>query len=100
MNKIIYITNFRYGAHMENLVVNGLDTQPMASIAAKISELGFNCVRLPFALDTFFLDPVIPEAVLAANPELIGQTAMQIFDATVQALTDLGLIVILNNHVR
>jgi endoglucanase len=85
---------------MENLVVNGLDVQPMSSIAAKISELGFNCVRLPFALDTFFIDPVIPEVTLAANPDLVGKTAMEIFDATVQALTDQGLIILLNNHVR
>jgi aryl-phospho-beta-D-glucosidase BglC (GH1 family) len=85
---------------MENLVVNGLDIQPMGSIASKIRELGFNCVRLPFALDTYYLDPVIPEATLAANPDLVGKTAMEIFDATVQALTDQGLIVILNNHVR
>jgi endoglucanase len=85
---------------MENLVVNGLDTQPMSSIASKIRELGFNCVRLPFALDTYFLNPVIPESTLAANPDLVGKTAMEIFDATVEALTDLGLIVLLNNHVR
>ena len=37
---------------MEGLVVNGLDRQPLASIANTIAELGFNCVRLPFALDT------------------------------------------------
>ena len=37
---------------MEGLVVNGLDRQPLASIANIIAELGFNCVRLPFALDT------------------------------------------------
>ena len=85
---------------MENLVVNGLDVQPMSSIAAKIAELGFNCIRLPFALDTYFIDPLIPEANVAANPDLMGKTAMEVFDATVQALTDQGLIVLLNNHVR
>jgi len=85
---------------MERLVVNGLDVQPMSSIAAKIAELGFNCIRLPFALDTYFIDPVIPDSSIAANPELMGKTAMEIFDATVNALTDQGLIVILNNHVR
>merc|ERR1711892_1346781 len=41
-----------YGAHMEGHVVNGLDKQP-------ISELGFNCIRLPFSLEQFFEDPVI-----------------------------------------
>ena len=85
---------------MENLVVNGLDVQPMRNIAAKIAELGFNCVRLPFALDTYFIDPLIPDASIAANPDLFGKSAMEIFDATVQALTDQELIVLLNNHVR
>lgn len=36
---------------------------------------------------------------MTANPELIGKTAMEIFDLTVQALTDESLMVILNNHV-
>merc|ERR1711874_779137 len=36
-----------YGAHMEDMVVNGLDRQPIQFIADKIAELGFNCVRLP-----------------------------------------------------
>jgi aryl-phospho-beta-D-glucosidase BglC (GH1 family) len=85
---------------MENLVVNGLDVQPMRSIAAKIAELGFNCVRLPYALDTYFIDPIIPENNLAANQDLVGKTAMEIFDTTIQALTDQGLLILLNNHVK
>ena len=32
--------------------------------------------------------------------ELIGMSAMEIFDETVKSLTDHGLIVILNNHIR
>ena len=48
-----------YGAHMEDMVVNGLDRQPLQFIADTIAELGFNCVRLPWALDTLFLTPVI-----------------------------------------
>ena len=48
-----------YGAHMEDMVVNGLDRQNIQFIADTIAELGFNCVRLPWALDTLFLNPVI-----------------------------------------
>ena len=59
---------------MEDLVVNGLDMKPINYIAEKvwsrprdliqlifkkISGLGFNCVRLVFALDTIFLDSVV-----------------------------------------
>eukprot|EP00088_Acartia_fossae_P046304 TRINITY_DN4998_c0_g1_i2.p1 TRINITY_DN4998_c0_g1~~TRINITY_DN4998_c0_g1_i2.p1 ORF type:complete len:374 (-),score=39.35 TRINITY_DN4998_c0_g1_i2:51-1172(-) len=88
-----------YGAHMEDMVVNGLDRQNIDFISAKIAELGFNCIRLPFALDTFYKNPVVKSERLTANPELVGKTAMEIYDATVKSLTDQGLIVILNNHI-
>ena len=88
-----------YGAHMEDMVVNGLDRQPIQFIADTIAELGFNCVRLPWALDTLFLDPVIKEERLSANTELVGGTAMDLLDAVVEALTKAEVITILNNHV-
>ena len=69
---------------MEDLVVNGLDRQPIDFIAAKIKELGFNCVRLVFALDNLYLDPIINSTRLSANPELVGMTSMQVFDRTVE----------------
>ena len=74
---LLSFSSTRYGAHMEDLVVNGLDVKPINYIAEKvcfsenvpswrkddifwqISGLGFNCVRLVFALDTIFMDPVI-----------------------------------------
>ena len=48
-----------YGAHMEGHVVNGLDKQTISSIASTIKSLGFNCIRLPFSLEQFFMDPVV-----------------------------------------
>ena len=57
-----------------------------------------NCVRLTYSLQLYFDNTVIKEKYLKANPELIGKTAMQIFDFTVQTLTEVGLMVILNNH--
>merc|ERR1719495_725079 len=70
-----------YGAHMEDMVVNGLDRQTVQFIANKIAELGFNCVRLPWALDTIFENPVVRPERLSKNPELVGKTAMEILDA-------------------
>ena len=40
-------------------MVNGLDRQPLASIAATIASLGFNCVRLPFSLEQYYDNPYI-----------------------------------------
>merc|ERR1711887_276219 len=88
-----------YGAHMEDLVVNGLDVQPIENIAEKIAELGFNCVRLPFALDNIFKNPVIKAERLTANPGLVGMTAMEVFDETIKALTDAKIIILPNNHM-
>ena len=48
-----------YGAHMEGHVVNGLDRQPISSIANKIKEIGFNCVRLPFSLEQYYDNPYV-----------------------------------------
>lgn len=87
-----------YGAHMENYVVNGLNKRPAADIAGTIAELGFNCVRLPFSLEQFFDDPEVVASHVSADPSLAGLTSMQVFDATVSALTSAGLMVILNNH--
>ena len=46
----------------------------------------------------FYDNNVIPSKLLAANPDLIGMTSMQIFDRTVEELTNAGLMVYLNNH--
>lgn len=42
-----------------------------------------NCIRLTYSLQLYFDDNVVPEKYLKANPDLIGKTAMEIFDITV-----------------
>ena len=87
-----------YGAHMEGFVVNGLDVRPVADIAQTIASLGFNCIRLPFSLQQFYDNPIVEASRLSANPSLVGLSSLEVFDATVSALTNAGLMVILNNH--
>ena len=87
-----------YGAHMEGFVVNGLDVRPVADIAQTIASLGFNCIRLPFSLEQFYDNPTVEPSRLSANPSLVGLSSLDVFDATVSALTEAGLMVILNNH--
>ena len=48
-----------YGFHLEGLVLNGLDRQPLQKIVGRIKELGFNCVRLVYSLDMIYKNPVI-----------------------------------------
>ena len=44
-------------------------------------------------------DPLIPDQLLSANEDLYGSTALGVFKAVVEALTDEGLGVIVNDHV-
>ena len=57
-----------------------------------------NVVRLTFSLQLFYDNNIIPDNLISANPQLKGKTAMEIFDITIQELTQAGLMVYLNNH--
>ena len=76
-----------YGAHLKRSVVNGLDLVDINELAQDIADKGFNCVRLVYSLEQYFDNPVVDAEYLAANPDLVGKKSMEIFDATVQALT-------------
>ncbi|KAF3768917.1 family 5 glycoside hydrolase [Cryphonectria parasitica EP155] len=88
-----------YGASDELFVPGGLDVQHRRTIAQTIRRLGFNSVRLPYADELVISNPHILPHLLAANPDLAGLRALDVFEACVQALTDEGLAVIINNHI-
>ncbi|MFB7668573.1 glycoside hydrolase family 5 protein [Kitasatospora sp. NPDC056138] len=76
----------------------GLDRAPMSRILAGFHSLGLNSIRLPFA-DAMIQDTTkVPDAAVAANPQLRGDTPLQVYDAVVAALTADGFAVVLNNH--
>ena len=88
-----------YGAHFGDPVVNGLDRAPAKMIVENFKSLGFNCIRLTYALDTIYQEtPIKPERV-SNNTELVGKTPFEVLDFVVQTMTDSGIMVILNNHV-
>lgn len=76
----------------------GLDRAPMSEILAGFHSLGINSVRLPFSNQMIHDTTPVPNPALAANPQLQGDTPLQVFDAVVAALTDDGFAVVLNNH--
>jgi endoglucanase len=88
-----------YGAHMDRYVVDGLDEVPLSDLAQDIADKGFNCVRLVHSLEQYVNNPVVADEAVAANPDFKGLTSMEIFDKTVEALTDAGVMVIINNHI-
>jgi endoglucanase len=87
-----------YGGESAMLTPDGLDVAPLASIAARVRALGFNSVRLPWCNEMVARNPVISPALLSANPELVGKTALEVFDAVVEALVAQGVVVVLDNH--
>ncbi|RAG87193.1 glycoside hydrolase [Streptacidiphilus pinicola] len=76
----------------------GLDRVPLATILVDLHGLGLNAIRLPFADALIHDTSVVPDAAVAANPQLRGDTPLQVYDAVVAALTGDGFAVILNNH--
>ncbi|WP_084724628.1 glycoside hydrolase family 5 protein [Streptacidiphilus melanogenes] len=76
----------------------GLDRAPIAQILADYHSLGLNAIRLPFADALIHDTSTVPDAAVAANPQLRGDTPLQVYDAVVAALTADGFAVILNNH--
>lgn len=91
------------GGEAQDGVVGGLHYRPVASIAETFKEMGFNCVRLPWSVwmvqTNQRVAPQHLDAVLGANPELKTKTALEIFDAVVNACANVGLMVIIDNHM-
>lgn len=88
-----------YGAEEQDYVVAGLEYAALSDIAYQIRVMGFNAVRLPWSNQMVETNPVIDNSRLAANPSLVGQRALGVFDAVVAALANEGLLIILDNHM-
>lgn len=88
-----------YGASDELFVPGGLDVRHRDAIAQTIRGLGFNSVRLPYSDEMVMKNPIILPHLVAANPDLAGRRALDVFEASVQALTDAGIAVIVNDHI-
>jgi endoglucanase len=100
-----------YGAEERDMVVGGLDHQPLDRIAACIAAMGFNSVRLPFSnallRERRPLTEVAPELTgrfVRENRKLLrtgGRPArpIDVYDAVVRSLARHGVLVILDNHM-
>lgn len=89
-----------YGAHLQSFVAGGLDKRSCAAIADSIVSIGANCVRLPLSVQLVLENPAPPPWSIAAlnRSECNASTALQVLDCQVRALTDRGLMVIINSH--
>ncbi|MFJ3904886.1 glycoside hydrolase family 5 protein [Streptomyces sp. NPDC090025] len=76
------------------------DQLPLATLLADFHALGLNSLRLPFSNEMLHDQRPVPDAAVAANPQLRGRTPLQIFDAVIAATTADGFAVVLNNHTN
>jgi len=99
-NSTVRLTTINwYGSSDLDFVPAGLDVRHRRDIAILIRRLGFNSVRLPYSDEMVRDNPAIPQQRLAANPDLVGQTALAVYHQVVHSLTEAGLLVIPNNHI-
>lgn len=87
-----------YGGESADLVPLGLDHNDVHAIAHAVKLLGFNSVRIPWALALYEQNPIVSDALLSANPSLKGAHALDVLDAVIDAVAQEGLVVILDNH--
>lgn len=78
----------------------GLDRVPLPRLLSDFRELGVNTIRLPFSNEVVHRTAPVPDAAVTANPGLRGKTPLQVYDAVVDALSQAGFAVILNNHTN
>lgn len=78
----------------------GLDRVPLPRLLADFHQLGINTVRLPFSNEMIHSTAPVPDGAVAANPQLRGRTPLEIYDAVVEALSQSGFAVVLNNHTN
>lgn len=60
---------------------------------------GFNVVRLQWSNELVAKNPIIEPQYIAANPQLTGARALDVYTAAVEALNEEGVYVILDNHM-
>lgn len=82
-------------------VPEGLNSAPLRDIARHIRELGFNYVRLPFSTEIVLSpDEKVPPHSVAANPQMLDMTGLEVYDLVVDALGHEGIMVMIDNHMH
>ncbi|KAH9309656.1 hypothetical protein KI387_037567 [Taxus chinensis] len=101
--------------HLQAGLPEGLNQQPISSIATNITSLGFNCVRLTYSIHMLTRPhytssavgrtfeslnlTVQAQAIELHNPGLLLLTHLQAYKRVVDELAVHGVMVVLENHV-
>jgi len=88
-----------YGAEEKDFIVAGLEISTITDIVAVIKSFGFNCIRLPFSNQLIEQNSIANSTVITANKNLDGLHVLNVLDAVVEAVTNAGIMIILDNHM-
>ncbi|KAL3726383.1 hypothetical protein ACJRO7_031300 [Eucalyptus globulus] len=102
-------------AHLQPLLAEGLSKLPADTIARKIREMGFNCVRLTWPLELPINETLASFTVTQSfqnlglleslagiksnNPSLINLPVMEAYKSVLTSLRNNQVMVILDNHI-
>jgi endoglucanase len=87
-----------FGLETSNFAPHGLWARSMDSMLDQISELGYNCLRVPFCTEMFDQGSVPNSINTSLNPDLAGLNAIGILDRLIEKCEERGLKVILDRH--
>ncbi len=87
-----------FGLESSTFSPHGLWARNWQSMMQQMQQQGFNTIRLPFSNQLFNAGSVPNGIDFGLNPDLVGQTGLQIMDKIVQYAGTLGLRILLDHH--
>ena len=87
-----------FGFETSAYAPHGLQVQSYQTMMRDMVRVGFNTIRLPFALQTFDAGSVPNGIDYTKNPDLVGLTALGVMDRVVAYAGQVGLKIILDCH--
>ena len=87
-----------FGAEGYAFAPQGLWMDSYQNQMAKMKELGFNVIRLPYS-DAMLDNGRMPTGIdYSKNPDLVGKTSLQVFDKIIEHAGKIGVKIILDHH--
>ncbi|KAG5604818.1 hypothetical protein H5410_026310, partial [Solanum commersonii] len=111
----VKLTCVNWVSHMDVMLAEGLNHQPVDAISKSIINMGFNCVRLTWPLYLFTNDSLSSITVRqsfknlglfssilglqANNPSIVDLSVLDAYKAVVASLAKNNVMIILDNHI-
>lgn len=89
-----------YGMELPTHCLEGLDSSSMDDILELISQMNFNAIRVPLALDHLKQNPRVSAEQLSifANPDLKGSTYKKLLEALITKSAARDILILLDLH--